>query len=71
MANEISKGLDFLSRFLTAWIFVAMLIRIGIGYFAPGITQFILSLQVGTTSTHGGWLRNMSISSTEKLKSRL
>ena len=50
MANEISKGLDFLSRFLTAWIFAAMLIGIGIGYFAPGITQFILSLQVGTTS---------------------
>ncbi len=39
MANEISKGLDFLSRFLTAWIFAAMLIGIGIGYFAPGITQ--------------------------------
>lgn len=50
MANEISKGLDFLSRFLTAWIFAAMLIGIGIGYFAPGITGFILSLQVGTTS---------------------
>ena len=27
-----------------------MLIGIGIGYFAPGITRFILSLQVGTTS---------------------
>ena len=50
MANGISKGLDFLSRFLTAWIFAAMLIGIGIGYFAPGITSFILSLQVGTTS---------------------
>lgn len=50
MANEISKGLDFLSRFLTAWIFAAMLIGIGTGYFAPGITGFILSLQVGTTS---------------------
>lgn len=50
MANGISKGLDFLSRFLTAWIFAAMLIGIGIGYFAPGITSFILRLQVGTTS---------------------
>ncbi len=50
MANGISKGLDFLSRFLTAWIFAAMLVGIGIGYFAPGITGFILSLQVGTTS---------------------
>lgn len=50
MTGGMSKGLDFLSRFLTVWIFVAMLIGIGIGYFAPGITGFILSLQVGTTS---------------------
>jgi ACR3 family arsenite transporter len=27
-----------------------MLLGIAIGYLAPGITQFILSLQVGTTS---------------------
>ena len=50
MVNEMKKGLDFLSRYLTVWIFAAMLIGIGIGYFAPGITRFILSLQVGTTS---------------------
>lgn len=50
MANEMRKGLDFLSRYLTVWIFAAMLLGIGIGYFAPGITQFILSLQVETTS---------------------
>ncbi len=50
MTDGISKGLDFLSRYLTAWIFAAMLLGIGIGYYAPGITEFILSLQVGTTS---------------------
>jgi ACR3 family arsenite transporter len=50
MTNEIGKGLDFLSRLLTAWIFAAMISGIGIGYFAPGITSFILSLQIGTTS---------------------
>lgn len=50
MTGGMSKGLDFLSRFLTVWIFAAMLIGIGIGYYAPGITGFILSLQVGTTS---------------------
>lgn len=50
MANEMRKGLDFLSRYLTVWIFAAMLLGIGIGYFAPNITQFILSLQVETTS---------------------
>jgi ACR3 family arsenite transporter len=50
MANGVSKGLDFLSRYLTIWIFAAMFLGIGIGYFAPGITEFILSLQIGTTS---------------------
>jgi ACR3 family arsenite transporter len=50
MTKGISKGLDFLSRYLTIWIFAAMFLGIGIGYLAPAITQFILSLQVGTTS---------------------
>ena len=50
MSNGVSKGLDFLSRYLTIWIFAAMFLGIGIGYYATGITQFILSLQVGTTS---------------------
>ncbi len=50
MTNGISKGLDFLSRYLTIWIFAAMFLGVGIGYYAPGITQLILSLQIGTTS---------------------
>jgi ACR3 family arsenite transporter len=50
MSNGVSKGLDFLSRYLTVWIFVAMFLGIAIGYYAPSITQFILSLQIGTTS---------------------
>jgi arsenite transporter len=50
MANEMKKGLDFLSRYLTVWIFAAMLLGIALGYFAPGITELILSLQIGTTS---------------------
>lgn len=50
MANDIKKGLDFLSRYLTVWIFAAMFLGIGIGYFAPEVTQLILSLQIGTTS---------------------
>jgi len=44
MSNGVSKGLDFLSRYLTVWIFVAMFLGVAAGYFAPGITQFILSL---------------------------
>ena len=50
MSNGVSKSLDFLSRYLTVWIFVAMFLGIGIGNYAPGITRFILSLQTGTTS---------------------
>jgi ACR3 family arsenite transporter len=50
MSIGVSRGLDFLSRYLTIWIFAAMLLGIGIGYFTPGIPQFILSLQIGTTS---------------------
>ncbi len=50
MTYGISKGLDFLSRYLTIWIFAAMFLGIAIGYYAPEITQLILSLQIGTTS---------------------
>jgi ACR3 family arsenite transporter len=48
--NGRSKGLTLLSKYLTLWIFSAMFLGVGIGYYAPGMTEFILSLQVGTTS---------------------
>ncbi len=47
---QASRKLSFLDRFLTLWIFAAMFAGVGIGYFAPGITEFIAGLQVGTTS---------------------
>ena len=50
MSNGVSKGLDFLSRYLTVWIFVAMFLGVAAGYYSPEITQFILGLQIGTTS---------------------
>ena len=50
MTMAVSKGLDFLSRYLTVWIFVAMFLGVAIGYLSPGITEYILSLQIGTTS---------------------
>lgn len=50
MANITEKKLSILDRFLTIWIFLAMGIGVGLGYFSPTITKFITSLQVGTTS---------------------
>ena len=50
MSNGVGRGLDFLSRYLTVWIFAAMLLGVAAGHYAPGIARFVLSLQIGTTS---------------------
>ncbi len=44
------KKLSFLDTYLTLWIFLAMIIGIAIGYFAPSAPAFITGLSVGTTS---------------------
>ncbi len=44
------RKLSFLDRFLTLWIFLAMAIGIGTGYFVPGVVEVITHFQVGTTS---------------------
>lgn len=42
--------LKFLDRFLTLWIFLAMFLGVGLGYFFPSIAGFTDSLSVGTTN---------------------
>lgn len=42
--------LKFLDRYLTLWIFLAMLVGIGLGYFFPNIKEINESLSVGSTN---------------------
>jgi ACR3 family arsenite transporter len=54
MTNAEPKGiasrLSTLDRFLTLWIFLAMGLGVGLGYFVPRVADFITFFQVGTTS---------------------
>lgn len=42
--------LSFLDRFLTLWIFLAMLLGVALGQFAPSVPQSLTRLSLGTTS---------------------
>jgi ACR3 family arsenite transporter len=43
-------GLSLLDRFLTLWIFLAMAIGVGGGYFFPGVAKWLDEFSIGTTS---------------------
>lgn len=44
------KKLSFLNSYLTLWIFIAMALGVGIGYFAPSFPNVINSFGSGTTN---------------------
>ena len=45
-----TRRLSFLDRFLTIWIFLAMIIGVGLGHFIPEVADAINDLSIGTTS---------------------
>ena len=45
-----TKKLSFLDSYLTLWIFIAMALGVGIGYFAPNFPEFLNSFNSGSTN---------------------
>jgi len=50
MADSVTGKLNFLDRYLTLWIFLAMAVGVGGGYIYPQIADFWGRFQVGTTN---------------------
>ncbi len=51
MSQEKRKGLSFLDRYLTLWIFLAMAVGVGIGFLFPkSVTDFNTAVSIGTTN---------------------
>ena len=51
MSNEEKKGLSFLDRYLTLWIFLAMAVGVGIGFLFPAaVKDFNAAVSIGTTN---------------------
>lgn len=50
MEKNQKPKLNFLNRYLTLWIFLAMLIGVAIGYFNPSFSQTVNSFSTGTTN---------------------
>lgn len=48
--STLTKKLSFLDRYLTLWIFAAMLVGVFSGYLFPAIVDFWNTFQVGTTN---------------------
>ncbi len=48
--SQITQKLSFLDRYLTLWIFAAMALGIGLGYFIPSVETLINQFQSGATN---------------------
>ncbi len=46
----VGKSLSFLDRYLTLWIFAAMILGIGAGWLVPGVKNFVNLFTIGTTN---------------------
>jgi len=47
---KASSHLSFLDRYLTAWIFSAMVFGVALGWLVPGVVPFLNRFSIGTTS---------------------
>jgi ACR3 family arsenite transporter len=50
VSHTVTSRLSFLDRYLTGWIFLAMIAGVAVGYLAPAVVGMLTALQVGTTS---------------------
>jgi len=50
MTESDKRRLSFIDRYLTLWIFAAMALGVGLGYFVPGTEKLINSFQTSTTN---------------------
>ena len=48
--SAVAARLSFLDRYLTVWIFAAMLAGVALGYLAPQVVTALDAMSVGTTS---------------------